>query len=170
MATLNITLFPQNREHFARLLAFGQDVLDVCSDLKIMPILNASLAVFAYTQNREMVVNDIDMLIPEAEFGKLGDALTKHSMQVELKPYHVLRVLRDDLKIDFDSQDYWPPVWGISLSETHIITLFGKFQVKIMALHDLIRTYQVGALQDANRSADYQTKLKALERVQDRSE
>jgi hypothetical protein len=37
---------PENREHFSRLLGFSKQVLDVCSDLAIEPVLSSSLAVF----------------------------------------------------------------------------------------------------------------------------
>ena len=42
----------ENREHFSRLLAFCKEVLAICSDLGITPVLSGSLAVFGYTQSQ----------------------------------------------------------------------------------------------------------------------
>jgi hypothetical protein len=45
---------PKNREHFSRLLDFCRQVLALCSELGIEPVLSGSLAVFGYTQSQAM--------------------------------------------------------------------------------------------------------------------
>ena len=61
---------PRNREHFARLLEFCQEVVAICDELDITPMLSGSLAVFGYTKDQAMEVNDIDLAYegPFAQF------------------------------------------------------------------------------------------------------
>jgi hypothetical protein len=59
---------PKNRAHFSRLLEFCKEVVAICQDLDIEPVLNGSLAVFGYTQNQAMRVNDIDLACSEPAF------------------------------------------------------------------------------------------------------
>jgi len=43
--------FPQNKDKYIRLFEFFNEILDICNDLNITPILDGSLAVFEYTRN-----------------------------------------------------------------------------------------------------------------------
>lgn len=76
---------PKNREHFSRLLEFCKEVVAICSDLNIVPVLNGSLAVFGYTQSQAMRVNDIDLACSELEFPRLSRALDAKGIAHELK-------------------------------------------------------------------------------------
>ncbi len=98
---------PQNSEYFSRLLAFYQDIIPVCHDLHITPLLTGSLAVFGYTRNPMMRVNDIDLACSESVFPRLSCALAAQGMESEVKAWHVLQVRKDDLKVEFDSIEYW---------------------------------------------------------------
>jgi len=98
---------PHNSEHFSRLLAFYRDIVPVCHDLHITPLLSGSLAVFAYTRNQMMRVNDLDLACSESAFPRLGDALAAQGMAFEVKAWHVLQVRRDGVKVEFDSIEYW---------------------------------------------------------------
>jgi hypothetical protein len=62
MITLNGV--PKNTDEYIRLAIFIKEILDICKDLDITPILDGSLAVFAYTKNRDMDVKDIDLSVP----------------------------------------------------------------------------------------------------------
>ena len=64
---ITLKVFPKNKDHFARLLNFLKEILNICDSLNISPMLNASLAVFTYTKNKNMRVNDVDLLIPQAD-------------------------------------------------------------------------------------------------------
>jgi hypothetical protein len=98
---------PKNRAHFSRLLEFCKEILSVCNDLGIAPILSGSLAVFAYTRNQAIRVNDIDLACSERDFPRLSRALGERGIAYELKAWHVLQARRDDLKVEFDSLEYW---------------------------------------------------------------
>src|SRR3954464_10853003 len=98
---------PQNSEHFSRLLAFYRDIVPVCQNLHIPPLLTGSLAVFAYTRNQSLRVNDLDLACPDLVFPRFRDALTAQGLAVEVKAWHVLQVRRDGLKVEFDSLEHW---------------------------------------------------------------
>src|SRR5262245_20365521 len=98
---------PQNREHFSRLLDFYRDITPVCDGMHITPLLSGSLAVFVYTRDQTLRVNDIDLACPEAAFPPLSAALAEHGMEVRVKAWHVLQVRKADLKVEFDSLEYW---------------------------------------------------------------
>src|SRR3954451_15304873 len=94
---------PQNSEHFSRLLAFYLDIVPVCQNLHIPPLLTGSLAVFAYTRNQSLRVNDLDLACPESAFPRLRNTLAVHGMASEVKAWHVLQIRRDGLKVEVDS-------------------------------------------------------------------
>ena len=98
---------PQNREHVSRLLGFYRKITPVCDGLQITPLLTGSLAVFGYTRSQTMSVNDIDLACPEAAFPPLSAALAEHGLETRVKAWHVLQVHAADLKIEFDSLEYW---------------------------------------------------------------
>jgi hypothetical protein len=71
---ITITGFPKNKGKYTRPAIFAREILDICKDLNITPVLDGTLAVFAYTRNPDIDVNDIDLSCPEAEFPKIINA------------------------------------------------------------------------------------------------
>lgn len=99
--------WPNNREHCVKLLAFGCKVLATCHSLGIVPILTGSLAVFAYTRDQTMMVNDIDLACSELAFPKISHRLGGQGIRSVLKEWHVLQLHRDGLKVEFDAVEHW---------------------------------------------------------------
>ncbi len=62
---IQVNSFPASQKHFIKLKKFTSEILNLCNDLKVNPLLYGCLAYFAYTQNKKVRVNDIDFLIPE---------------------------------------------------------------------------------------------------------
>src|ERR1041384_2382194 len=100
---LTLQRYPKNKEKFIRLLEFFKEILDLCHALNIAPILDGSLAVFAYTRDHEMNVNDVDLSSPESEFPKVSQALEAKGISYKLREWHVLQILKDDLKVELGS-------------------------------------------------------------------
>ena len=138
---------PQNGEYFARLLTFGQEVIAICNDLGIAPLLSGSLAVFGYTQNQAMRVNDIDLACSEQEFPRLSQALVAKGIIHELKAWRVLQARRDDLKVEFDSLEYWMT----NLPEDYDILLIDGCVFKVVGLASLKEMYRRGLEETANQ-------------------
>lgn len=99
--------FPKNKDKFVRLIGFFKEILDICSELNIVPVLDGSLAVFAYTANQEMNVNDVDLSCSEAEFPRVVSVLQERQINYRVRDWHVIQVLKDDLKIELGSTEYW---------------------------------------------------------------
>lgn len=83
--------FPNNKDKYLRLIDFFKEVLDICSSLDITPILDGSLAVFAYTGNQKMDVNDVDTSIPEADFPRVIKALEGNWLKETPRDFEALQ-------------------------------------------------------------------------------
>jgi len=99
---------PINKEQFARLKKFAKKILNLCEEVNIEPILYGSFMIFEYTKNKNLEVNDIDFYIKEGDFERLAKILTEKKINFEYpKKWHTLQIIKDDLKIEFDSIDFW---------------------------------------------------------------
>ena len=86
-----------------------------------------------------MKINDIDMLIPEKDFVKIIEVLEKKKIKFNYdKKWHVLQVLKEDLRIEFDSIDFWQK----NLSEDFQKLNFNGIPVKILSLKTLKNIYK----------------------------
>ena len=138
----------KNREHFSRLLEFCKEVIAICNDLDIAPVLNGSLAVFGYTQSQVMRVNDIDLACSESGFPRLSRALGAKGIAHELKEWHVLQARKDDLKVEFDSMEYWMA----DLPEDYDTLMIDGCTFKVVGLTSLRELYRRGLEATANQS------------------
>jgi hypothetical protein len=137
---IKLTGFPKNKEKFNRLIEFFKKVLSICTELDISPIVDGSLAVFAYTKNPNITINDIDLSLPESEYPKIMKALENGNIECKMMEWHVLRVLKDDLKIEFGDIEYW--FSGIPIE--HQILQIDKYKIKILSLKTLTAFYKRG--------------------------
>jgi len=136
---LSINDFPSNKEQFVRLVDFCKEIIDICDKQNVESIVYGSLAVFVYTKNKEMNVNDIDMLIREKDFAKIIKVLKKRKIKYNHdKRWHVLQILKDDLKIEFDSIDFWQKDLPKDFQE---LDFYGK-KLKILSLNTLKSIYK----------------------------
>ncbi len=88
-------------------MSFARDVLALCDDVGLTPILDGSLAVFAYTRDADMEIHDVDFSCPEAQFPRLLRALETHGFNAKVTGWHVLQVRRDGLKVEFGATEHW---------------------------------------------------------------
>ncbi len=131
---------PKNKEHFSRLLEFCKEIVAICNDLDIVPVLNGSLAVFGYTWNQAMKVNDIDLACSELDFPRLGRALDAQGIAHELKEWHVLQIRKDNLQVEFDSMEYWMA----DLAEDYDTLVIDGHVFKVVSLPSLRELYRRG--------------------------
>jgi 8-oxo-dGTP pyrophosphatase MutT (NUDIX family) len=155
---------PVNTVHFNQLLAFADDVLAICQQIDVSPVLNGSLAVLAYTQQVDVVVDDIDLACSEIEFPQLAAALAQQGIDCELKPWHVLQARRGGLKVEFDATEHW--LGGLSGRYRSLDT--GRCVVKVVELDDLRELYGRG-MRDLEGRVDDTSQAK-LRHVQSRYE
>lgn len=164
---IEVTSTPRNADHVRRLLDFARDVLAICDALGIDPILDSSLAVFAYTRDPSLEVHDIDLGCPEADFPRLRAALEARGIECRLKPWHVLQAHRDGLKIDFGATGHW----NQNLPEGIEHARFGDITFRMVSLDALRELYRRGLADtegkpdpaDVYKHATYTEKLRLLE-------
>ena len=147
--------FPKNKDKYVRLLGFFEEILDICNNLGISPILDGSLAVFAYTQNLDMDVNDVDTSIPEAEFSKIIKTLEERGISYKLREWHVLQVLKDDLKIELGSSEYWYRDLPVDCETLQ----FNGCKVKMLSLNSL-REFYGRVMEDRAKGTSENDKIK----------
>ena len=131
---------PKNKRHFSRLLDFYKEVAAICHSLGIVPVLSGSLAVFGYTKNPAMVVNDIDLACSELEFPRIVNALKASEVTYKLKEWHVLQLLKGDLKVEFDSMERWMK----GLPDDHSTLVIDGYSFKVVSLSSLKELYKRG--------------------------
>ena len=148
MFTLSGT--PKNEEKFKRLKEFFKVVLDVCAEVDVVPVLDGSLAVFVYTGEPELNVNDVDLACSEADFPKLIAALETHNINYRLREYHVLQVLKDDLKVELGSAEHWSKNVPQVYETLHI----DDYTVTMLALSSVREFYRQGMLDQEGRTEE----------------
>ena len=160
MITLNH--FPKNKDKFVRLIEFLKEILDICNDLGISLVLDGSLAVFAYTENQDMNINDVDLSCSETEFPKIINALEERSISYKLREWHVLQISKDDLKVELDSIEYWYQDLPMVYENLQI----DNYKIKMLGLNSLKEFYRQGLKDRANKTEENEKiKYEALERV-----
>ena len=163
--------FPRNKDKFIRLIEFFKEVLDICYSLNITPIVDGGLAVFVYTKNRDMVINDIDVGFPETEYPRMIKALDEKRISHKLREWHVLQVVRENLRIELGSVEYWYKDLPVECETLQI----DNYKVKMLNLVCLKELYQRGIKYFANseleadkpRFETYKAKYEMLEKIEE---
>jgi hypothetical protein len=149
-AMITLNHFPKNKDKFVRLIEFLKEILDICTDLGISPVLAGSLAVFAYTKNQEMNVNDVDLSSSEMEFPRIISVLEDRDISYKSREWHVLQILKDGLKVEFDSIEYWYK----DLPMDYEILQIDHYKVRMLSLHSLKEFYRQGMKALANKTEE----------------
>jgi len=166
---------PRNRQKYSRLIDFSREIIEICEGLGVDLILDGSLAVFAYTKNQEIDVNDIDLACPEAAFPRITAALEARGTSYRLREWHVLQVLKDDLRVELGSIEYW--YHGLP-TECETLQIGGRF-IKLLGLGSLKALYKRGLdntsvnLDEGNnrlKNKSYRVKYDALYAIAPESE
>ena len=166
---IEVTAAPGNEQHFSRLMAFARDMLSVCDDIGLVPFLDGSLAVFAYTQDAGMDVHDLDLNCSEAWFPRLLQALESQGFDAKVTDWHVLQVRRDGLKVEFGATEYWMQ----EIPDAPETARIGDIRLAMVSLDDLRKLYrrglvatsETGADQDAPKHRAIAKKLRLLDAV-----
>jgi len=102
-----LELYPKNKTHFKKLVEFAKQILEICHKNKIHPVIYGSFAHFYYTKDKNMEINDIDLIIPKKEFPKLIKAIKKNKVNSKLQRYSpqdvsFFMLKKGNLKIEVD--------------------------------------------------------------------
>ncbi|MBM3233101.1 hypothetical protein FJZ18_02965 [Candidatus Pacearchaeota archaeon] len=105
---MRVNAFPKNKLKTLRLIKFCKKIVHICKKTGLRPILYGSLALFVYTKNKGLIINDIDILVPEKSFEKLINMLKKERMKYKYsEKWHTLQIIKSDLIIECDSIEFW---------------------------------------------------------------
>jgi len=85
-----------------------------------------------------MDVNDIDTSVPEAEFPRLIKILEEKEISYKLQAWHVLQVLKGDLKIELGSAEYYLE----NLPKDYQALQIGDYRIKVLSLSTLREFYK----------------------------
>jgi len=159
---LTIKNFPSNKEQFIKLVDFCKEIIDICDKQKVEPIVYGSLSVFVYTKNSKMNVNDIDMLVREKDFAKIIKVLKERKIKYNHdEKWHVLQILKDDLKIEFDSIDFWQKDLPQDFQE---LGFYGR-KLKILSLNTLKNIYKKASEVSQDNPLGNKKKFEALNKI-----
>ncbi len=147
MSTLSLTALPSNRSLFSELWGFCEEVLSVCESLGVAPVMNASLAVLAYTGCSDLEVNDVDLSCPEADFERIVAAFDGTDVTCQVQEWHVLELHRGELKVEFDAAE----VWMQGVDGPRIEFVHGTARVWVVSREDLATLYERGVAGNAGR-------------------
>jgi hypothetical protein len=142
-----VTTTPKDQRHFGRLMAFAREVLGVCDEVGIKPVLSGSLAALAYTEDPALEVHDVDLSCSESDFSRLRQALEERGIDCRITGWHVLQAVRDDLKIEFDATEHW--MQGIP--EGYEIAKIGDVQFRMVGVDGLRELYRRGLIDTAGK-------------------
>jgi hypothetical protein len=95
-----------------------------------------------------MRVNDIDLACSEREFPRLGRALSAQGIVHKLKEWHVLQAHRGDLKVEFDSIEYWMA----GLAGDYDTLVIDGYAFRVVGLSSLKELYRRGLEATASQS------------------
>lgn len=130
--------FPKNKKHFLKLKDFAKEILKICRDNEIKPIVYGSFLIFYYTKNENLKVNDIDFYIHERDFNNLIATLEENKIDYNYyNEWHTLKAKKGDLEIEFDSIEFW----NKSNKKLQKIDFEGEF-VEALDLDSLIQIYK----------------------------
>jgi hypothetical protein len=150
VATVTLSTLPRNRAHFEALWAFFGEVLAVCDALGVQPVLNASLAVLAYSGRADLEVHDVDLSCAEADFDRIVSALEGTDVVCHVREWHVLELHRGDLLVEFDGDEHW--MQGVDGERNEFV--HGATRVAVVSREDLVTLYGRGVAASAGRDDD----------------
>jgi hypothetical protein len=159
---MKIQGFPKNKDHFIKLLEFANNLIFLCKKLNISPIVYGSLALFAYTQNTKMKVNDVDLFINEREFPKLMKILDKNGIKYNYsKEWHVLQIKKGELKVECDSIEFWQK----DLPKVSRVLETKRFKTKMVSKETLAKIYKKASEVSKDNSEGNRIKYEAIKSI-----
>lgn len=155
-------IYPKNKEHLKKLIPFAQRIIKLCKENGIDPIVYGSFAHFYHTKDKNMNVNDIDMIIPKKDFPKIEKALRKNTDLKITPDGGTIIIEKGKLKVELDEQDLGP---NKNLTKQKFSTIdFYGIDARIIDLKSLERIYPI-AYHDSIRDRDkILGRIKSLEK------
>ncbi|MAG47534.1 hypothetical protein CL617_02935 [archaeon] len=165
-------IYPKNQEHFKKLITFSKKIISICKDNKITSIIYGSFAHFYYTKDKNMRVNDIDILIPKNSFPKMIKLLEKNKIKFKYIPEYsdnkmkTIIVKKGKLKVEIDETGTeYKTLNERSLSKDIFNEInFDNLKVKMITLKQLEDIYLTAYKRSKDDKPKILKKIKHLEK------
>ena len=156
-------IYPKNKAFFKKLIPFTQKIIKLCQENKIQPVIYGSFAHFFYTKDKNMKVNDIDMLFTRKDLKKLNKILKEKKIKfIRCSPKDCSMIVKKGkLKVELDEAGTNHIINEKSLSKNIFNTIdFYGIKVKMITLKQLEKMYPIA------RNEAVKTKPKVIQRIQ----
>lgn len=161
-------LYPSNKEHFKKLIPFAKKIISICKDNGIEPVIYGSFAHFYYTKDKNMKVNDIDLMISREGLKKLIEILKENKIKfIRCSPDdYSLIIKKGKLKVELDEVGGgYKTLNDKSLSKNifNKIDFYGV-KVQMITLKHILEIYPVAYNRSRDDKARILKKIKHMER------
>ena len=159
---------PKNKQLFKELIPFAQRIIKLLQKNKIPPVIYGSFAHFYHTKDKNMKVNDIDIIIKEKDFKKTVKLLEDNKIKFKYYPeWPGIIIKKAKLKVEIDAiaNDY-KTIKEKTLFKKNgskIIDFYG-IKIGILKLNDLIEMYPITYNRSTEDKARIKKKIKNLEK------
>ncbi len=154
--------YPKNKAQVKKLILFCNEILDICKDLGITPILYGSLAYFLYTKDRHVRVKDIDILVPKDSIKNIDKALTAKKIRHRLvKREGIIKAFKKGSRIEIDGIF---PTSEINLSDSKY-TKLGRSRIRVVSFKNLKKIYGQAVKESKQKAKEYERKYLALRKI-----
>ena len=160
-------IYPKNKEYFKELIPFTKEIIQICKENKIRPIIFGGFAHFYHTKDKKMKVNDIDILIPKKDSKKLIKLLEENKIKFKYYPkWATIIIKKGKLKVDVDNLTVgYKTLKNSSLSKDifNKIDFYGV-NVDVITLKQLEEIYPIAYKRSQEDKARILKKIKHLEK------
>jgi hypothetical protein len=154
-------MFPRNENHFKRLVPFAEEIISICNEIGVSPIIYGSFAHFYYTQDDSLNVNDIDFLIPNRKFKRILNEMKKRFKGRIILDGDTIILKKENLVVELDSSNEKELV---SLKKNSKKIDFYGLNVKLIGLKDLKSIYPVAFNESVRNKGKVLEKIVSLEK------
>lgn len=164
---MKLNIYPSNKEHFKKLIPFTKKIILICKDNYIEPVIYGSFSHFYYTQDKNMNVNDIDLIIPKKDFSKIVRLLKENKIKFKYCPeWKTIVIKSGKLKVELDEVgEGYPTLNEKSLSKNvfNKVDFYG-IKTRMITLEHLKEIYPVAYNRSREDKVRILKKIKHLER------
>jgi len=160
-------IFPKNKKHLDKLIPLAQRIIITCREAGTDPVVYGSFAHFIHTKDKNMKINDIDLLVKISDLPKIKELLDKRGMESRyFKEYNTIIVRIGKLRVEIDGVgfDYETITEDSIFSDMFQKTDLAGVEVRTITLEQLEDIYSVAYRRTKDDKKKILKKIKMLER------
>lgn len=159
-------MLPKNKEYFKKLKPFAKKIILLLKNAKIEPVIYGSFAHFYHTKDKDITVNDVDLLIPKKKSAKVIKILEKEGIPFKAFPGgHALIIKKGKLKVETDPlEDTYRDLNNKLFPRRFDKINFYGIQVKIIKPDIMEKFYETALAQSDKTRKKVERRIKELER------